>query len=111
MGLGWGGVKRVPRLLELLQAPGRTLFYTPSDVSSAMVLTARRAALKVIPPKRCFPFVCDLATATDLPRILSNFAALTQHHLSRFTFQASRLFTFFGMIPNFEPQIILPRLE
>jgi hypothetical protein len=44
--------------------------------------------------------VCDLATADDLPAALA----------SRFTPHASRLTTFFGMIPNFEPQIILPKL-
>jgi len=44
--------------------------------------------------------VCDLATADDLAAVLdqqSN-AGLT------------RLITFFGMIPNFEPQLILPKL-
>jgi hypothetical protein len=41
-----------------------------------------------------------LATATDLPAVLD----------SRLTHHDSRLTTFFGMIPNFEPQIILPKL-
>jgi hypothetical protein len=83
-------------LLELLKAVGRSVFYTPSDVSVTMTLVARQAALKVLPEKNCFPFVCDLATADDLS------AALVTRHPS--------LVTFFGMIPNFEPDEILPKL-
>jgi uncharacterized SAM-dependent methyltransferase len=100
IGLGCGGGQKDTRLLELLKRAGREIFYTPCDVSTAMVLTARRTALAVVPEKNCFPFVCDLATANDLPVILD----------SRLAPHASRLVTFFGMIPNFEPQIILPRL-
>jgi L-histidine Nalpha-methyltransferase len=44
--------------------------------------------------------VCDLATADDLADV---FNAQTESG-------AARLITFFGMIPNFEPQLILPRL-
>ncbi|HSY18597.1 MAG TPA: L-histidine N(alpha)-methyltransferase [Candidatus Acidoferrales bacterium] len=96
IGLGCGGGKKDSRLLALLQKRGKSVFYTPSDVSTAMVLVARQAALKVLPEKNCFPFVCDLATANNLPAVLA-----TRH---------PSVVTFFGMIPNFEPQIILPRL-
>jgi uncharacterized SAM-dependent methyltransferase len=96
IGLGCGGGQKDTRLLKLLKARGREIFYTPCDVSTAMVLVARRTALAVLPEKNCFPFVCDLATADDLPDIL-----VTRH---------PSLVTFFGMIPNFEPQIILPKL-
>jgi len=54
----------------------------------------------VIPPENCFPLVCDLATADDLPAVLDALPVSG----------AARLVTFFGMIPNFEPQVILPRL-
>jgi len=100
VGLGCGGGQKDVRLLELLQAGGRELFYTPSDVSVAMALVARQAALKILPGKNCFPVVCDLATAEDLPAIF----AFSQ------TPRAARLVTFFGMIPNFEPDEILPKL-
>jgi uncharacterized SAM-dependent methyltransferase len=114
VGLGCGGGQKDIRLLKHLMAPRRTLFYTPSDVSTAMVLVARRAALKVIPAQNCFPLVCDLATATDLLAVLDNLPSPRITHLSRRSHtkadHASRLYTFFGMIPNFEPQIILPRL-
>jgi len=100
IGLGCGGGQKDTRLLKLLKARGRKVLYTPCDVSSAMTLVARQAALAVVPDKNCFPFVCDLATAEDLPDTL----------FSRRSALAARLFTFFGMIPNFEPQLILPKL-
>src|ERR1700690_1419362 len=96
IGLGCGGGQKDTRLLKLLKARGRKIFYTPCDVSSAMVLVARQTALAVVPEKNCFPFVCDLATAEDLPDIL-----VTRH---------PSIVTFFGMIPNFEPRDILPKL-
>jgi len=120
IGLGCGGGQKDARLLKLLQTPGRKVFYTPSDVSTAMVLTARQAALKVISPGNCLPLVCDLATATDLPSALKDLGSPVRNPRSRFTYlsrrsqtkadHVSRLLTFFGMIPNFEPQVILPRL-
>jgi L-histidine N-alpha-methyltransferase len=96
IGLGCGGGQKDTRLLELLKASGREISYAPCDVSVAMTLVARQTALAVVPEKNCFPFVCDLATAVDLS------AALATHYPS--------LVTFFGMIPNFEPEEILPKL-
>lgn len=96
IGLGCGGGQKDTRLLQLLKKPGREISYTPSDVSVAMTLVAREAALKAVPEKSCFPFVCDLATADDLSGLLA-----TRH---------PSLVTFFGMIPNFEPDEILPKL-
>jgi L-histidine Nalpha-methyltransferase len=100
VGLGCGGGQKDTRLLKLLRARGVQVSYTPSDVSTAMVLVARAAALSVMTDQDCFPLVCDLATADDLP------AVLVTCHPSPVT----RLITFFGMIPNFEPGDILPKL-
>jgi L-histidine Nalpha-methyltransferase len=100
IGLGCGGGQKDTRLLKLLHDSGRKAFYTPSDVSTAMVLVAWQAATVVVAPENCFPLVCDLASADDLPEA---FEAL---HVPN----AARLITFFGMVPNFEPQVILPRL-
>jgi uncharacterized SAM-dependent methyltransferase len=100
VGLGCGGGQKDTRLLKLLKAQDKTVSYTPSDVSVAMTLVARETALAVVPASRCFPLVCDLATAEDLASLLAT------HHASRTT----RLVTFFGMIPNFEPADILPKL-
>lgn len=96
IGLGCGGGQKDTRLLKLLKTRGKDIFYTPCDVSPAMVLVARQTAQAVAPEKSCFPFVCDLATAGNLREFLA-----TRH---------PSLVTFFGMIPNFEPQEILPKL-
>ena len=100
IGLGCGGGQKDSRLLQLLKEQGKELFYTPSDVSVAMVLVAQQTARAIIPANKCFPFVCDLASAENLGEIFS----------AKVPREAQRLFTFFGMIPNFEPQIILPKL-
>ncbi len=99
IGLGCGGGQKDTRLLRGLRKKGKEVFYTPSDVSTAMVLVARQAAMKVV--ENCFPLVCDLATAMDMPEVIGEGAVP----------RAKRLITFFGMIPNFEPQLILPRLS
>ncbi len=96
IGLGCGGGQKDVQLLKRLKRAGKEVFYTPSDVSVPMVLVARKAALKFVSEKNCQPFVCDLAVADNLRQ------SLVTHH--------SSLITFFGMIPNFEPQTILPKL-
>ena len=100
IGLGCGGGQKDARLLKLLRESGKEVWYTPSDVSTAMVLVARQAALEVIDERKCFPLVCDLATAEDLS------AAIEQLPIPGST----RLITFFGMLPNFEPEFIQARL-
>jgi L-histidine Nalpha-methyltransferase len=115
LGLGCGGGQKDTRLLKRLKAGGKQAFYTPCDVSTAMVLTARQTALAVLPEDKCFPFVCDLVTAGDLQKNIwegcvvgnSNVSGTATRRPSR---NATRLVTFFGMIPNFEPQEILPKL-
>ena len=108
IGLGCGGGQKDTRLLKLLKARGREIFYTPCDVSTAMVLVARKTALAVLPEKNCFPFVCDLATADDLSEMVG--LARCADRTPQRGVPAARLVTFFGMIPNFEPEQILPKL-
>jgi L-histidine Nalpha-methyltransferase len=100
IGLGCGGGQKDTRLLSLFKTQGAETFYTPCDVSTAMVLTARETALATVGEEKCFPLVCDLAQAKDLPDVLQKQSSP----------DSTRLITFFGMIPNFEPEIILPRL-
>ena len=100
VGLGCGGGQKDTRLLRLLKARGKVISYTPSDVSVAMTLVADQAAHVVVSRANCFPLVCDLVTAGDLPLVLSKSCPP----------QRVRLVTFFGMIPNFEPRDILPKL-
>lgn len=99
IGLGCGGGQKDTRLLKELKRR-RRIFYTPCDVATAMVLTARETALPICLKKNSFPLVCDLETATHLPAVFD----LPP------TRKATRIVTFFGMIPNSEPQIILPKL-
>ena len=100
IGLGCGGGQKDTRLLRLLREQGREVSYVPVDVSTPLVLVARGAALSVISAENCSPLVCDLARVEKLGELLDTFAVPG----------ASRLITFFGMIPNFRPQMILPRL-
>jgi hypothetical protein len=58
------------------------------------------AASAIVPENACFPFVCDLALADDLP----------DHFARHGPPAAARVVTFFGMIPNFEPEAIIPKL-
>jgi len=109
IGLGCGGGQKDTRLLKLLPGRGKEVFYTPCDVSTAMVLVARRTALAVVLEKNCFPLVCDLATADDLEKMVGS-ARCADRTPRRGVPIISRLVTFFGMIPNFEPEQILPKL-
>lgn len=88
------------RLLSVLRRRKKEISYTPCDGSVPLVLLARNAALKFVSANKCRPFVCDLQKADDLQ---AYFATLTPA-------TAPRVITFFGAIPNFEPDLILPRL-
>jgi L-histidine Nalpha-methyltransferase len=100
IGLGCGGGQKDTRLLRLLRETGKAVAYTPCDVSVAMVLTARETALQATSDSHCFPVVCDLASVTDLLPLFDR---------SEFR-GAARLVTFFGMLPNFEPDQVLSLL-
>lgn len=101
IGLGCGGGQKEAALLKLLKNGTSQVSYSPCDVALALVLTARNAALELVADERCWPMVCDLAEANGLVDV---FAA--KDHGA-----AQRIFTFFGMIPNFEPAMILPKLR
>jgi len=66
IGLGCGGGLKDVALMQLLHESGKSVVYTPSDVSVAMVLVATAAAEGVVEEDNCRPLVCDLATADDL---------------------------------------------
>ena len=113
IGLGCGGGQKDVALLRLMKDSGSEVFYTPSDVGVAMVLVARQAALSVLPEANCFPLVCDLATAQDLPSLISGIVPGVISPTGLRSAEAptlKRLFTFFGMLPNFESDTILPKL-
>ncbi len=105
--LGCGGGQKDARLLRGLAQAGKQVRYTPLDVSLPMVLIAHQAARALLDPRSAkldagnfAGLVCDLATADDLPAFFADQTAPGE----------ARLITFFGMIPNFEPHLILPKL-
>ncbi len=110
IGLGCGGGQKDTRLLKRLKAHGKEIFYTPCDVSPAMVLTARQTALAALPGKNCFLLVCDLATTDDFEKVVGSARCADRTPQRGVPTNATRIITFFGMIPNFEPQEILPKL-
>jgi uncharacterized SAM-dependent methyltransferase len=101
IGLGCGGGQKDVEILKILRRHQLEVHYTPCDVSVPLTLTASRAAARRISAAHIHPVVCDLATATDLPQVFQTHAPAG----------SSRLLTFFGMIPNFVPNQILPRLR
>jgi len=103
IGLGCGGGQKDRQLLLQLAAANRRLSYTALDVSPAMVLVARKTVMAILPETQISMAVCDLASAQNLLQTLQ--AAGVSAEAPEF-----RLFTFFGMMPNFEPLEILPRL-
>lgn len=114
IGLGCGGGQKDTRLLELLEKARKAACYTPLDVSLALVLVAAQSAHSSICASHCFPLVCDLASAENLPEVLENrFNAGQTANSDPTTAKQfpTRLFTFLGMIPNFAPQGILPKLK
>ncbi|MHB8521407.1 MAG: L-histidine N(alpha)-methyltransferase [Limisphaerales bacterium] len=100
VGLGCGGGQKDAHLVRLLQQHGKAAHYTPVDVGVPLVLTAWHAALAAGAAPGGRPIVCDLLTAADLGELLDGESSAA----------SPRIVTFFGMIPNFEPQVILPRL-
>ena len=101
LGLGCGGGQKDARVLRCLFSSGKEVMYQPLDVSVAMVLVARQTVSTVVSHRKCWPFVCDLVTARDLGEVLQ----------TRESVYSTRLMTFFGMIPNFEPDEILAKLS
>jgi L-histidine N-alpha-methyltransferase len=99
-GLGCGGGYKEARLLRLLAEQGKVLSYVPCDVSLPLVLASVLEARNVCATLPCIPLLCDLALVHDLP------ATLDTHEES----DVQRIITFFGMIPNFEPDYIMPKL-
>lgn len=105
VGLGCGGGKKDSLLLKAVSLPSRRVVYYPCDSSLGMVLVAHQTAVGAggVTASDCFPMVCDLEKAEDLPAILREESRLTGEPVPT-------LFTFFGMVHNFEPGVILPRL-
>jgi uncharacterized SAM-dependent methyltransferase len=96
IGLGCGGGQKEAALLGRMTAGGRRVVFSATDVSSGMVLTALQAAWDRVEPSQCSGLVCDLTEADALDGFLD----------PQTPEGARRVVTFFGMIPNFEPDTV-----
>ena len=101
--LGCGGGQKELGLLRALRTlnPARRVRYIPTDVSVSLTLVAREAAVADgFAAQDCEPVVLDLARAEDWGRALQSVLRPG----------VQRVVTFFGMMPNFSPTEVLPRL-
>ena len=94
IGLGCGGGQKESSLLRHLVEGKRPVKFTAADVSAGMVITSLQAAWAHLPPEDASGLVCDLAEVED-PASLFEAPPLPG---------ARRVVTFFGLIPNFEPE-------
>lgn len=88
------------RLLSVLRRRKKEISYVPSDGSIPLVLRARKAAVKFVLDDECHPFVCDFQKADDLHACFAELTPTT----------VPRIITFFGAVPNFEPDAVFPKL-
>jgi uncharacterized SAM-dependent methyltransferase len=101
--LGCGGGQKDAQLLRRLASalPGVRLRYVPVDVSAGLALTARAAAIEAgLGPEDIVPVLVDLGESTDWASALA--VALGSGE--------QRLVCFLGMLPNFTPASVMPRL-
>ena len=101
IGLGCGGGHKEVQLALALESRRHKVRFIAADASLPLVLSARHrfAAVMANPAQHIVAgWVVDIAEA-DLAGSLEDLAG-----------PGKRLITFFGMIPNFEPHIIFPRL-
>jgi uncharacterized SAM-dependent methyltransferase len=109
IGVGCGGGQKDAALIGSLVGAGRQVVYTPVDISPGMVITSARTAAALFPSQaggaqgRCAVtagVVCDFELVSDPASLLQS---LTPP-------EATRLVTFFGVLPNLEPATAWSRL-
>ena len=100
VGLGCGHAEKECRLIECLPQARDLVSFIAIDVSTPLALIARAQVAQRLHPDQCHALVCDLGAAADLAEHLANLAVPGAH----------RLLTCFGVIPNFRPRRIFPRL-
>ena len=93
--LGCGGGEKEVSILDALN---RDIEFIPTDVSEPLARTAAQLAQKNNIPTGT-PLIFDLAAANNASQFLQPHA------------RQPRLFTFFGIIPNFPPTLILPKVR
>lgn len=99
IGLGSGGGTKDTLLLSSLVKTTPEIFYYPIDVSLSLAVISAQKARANYPQIEIKPVVCDLLYADNLIKQIS------QKNNSK------KIITFFGMIPNFTPNEIMPILS
>lgn len=97
--LGPGGGEKEAWLLEALQAAGCKLRYTPVDAGMELALLSAEAAAPFLNTE-ILPVIGDLSLMEELPRWLERYPA-----------QETRLYTAFGLSPNFLPSTLFKWLS
>ena len=99
--LGCGGGRKDARFLQRAQTQCSHLFFTPTDISAALVLATMVYIQEAFPALPCFPYVMDLEAQPDLYPLLAQAE----------TCPSTRLLSCFGMLPNFDYRAFLPYLR
>lgn len=99
--LGCGDGSKDALLLRTLGGANTTVHYVPADVSVTLVTRAALSAREWIDPDHIHCLVADLARSDDLPGWFDR----------RSSAETVRLITFYGMIPNLEPDTIFRVLK
>lgn len=100
IGLGCGGGKKDNSLVSHLSNTNEKSIYYPVDVSLSLSLIAAQEVRGSYPNLSVQPIVCDLLNSDDLIHLINNQGAAER-----------TLITFFGMLPNFPPDQIMPILN
>ncbi|NER31985.1 MAG: L-histidine N(alpha)-methyltransferase [Symploca sp. SIO1C4] len=99
IGLGCGGGTKDNTLVSYLSNTEKKSIYYPVDVSLSLALIAAQKVRASYPNLSVQPIVCDLLHADDLIHLINKEG------------EADRtVITFFGMLPNFPPDQIMPIL-
>jgi uncharacterized SAM-dependent methyltransferase len=100
IGLGCGGGEKDKLLVSHIFNSQQSFTYYPVDVSLSLAIISAQKVRAAFPSLSVQPFVCDLLESNDLISIIN---APARH--------PKNIITFFGMIPNFAPEEILPILS
>jgi L-histidine N-alpha-methyltransferase len=96
--LGCGGGTKDVLLLQQAACRYTSLFFTPMDISAALVIETMLRLQHALPALPSFPLVVDLEVEPDLTALLKRPE----------TPDTVRLLACFGMIPNFDYRTFLP---
>ncbi len=99
--LGCGGGRKDALFLQQAWRQFTHLYFTPTDISAALVLETMVHIQETLPALPCSPLVLDLEAQPDLT------AAFAAHE----TATSQRLLSCFGMLPNFDYPIFLPYVQ